>query len=180
MGLSPYPNPVDAGVLCIILVNTAKSISTVKEIVWYILHAIGIQVMSWEEYSTASPTNLSGSRESCLGTSIEEFRSRIPSVNYDSLCSHKQLEHECSVCLTDYKPKAVINHLSCGHVFHKSCLEKWLKYRNLTCPNCRKHMIPAEDEEDTCPMWAVEDEEDTCPLWAVPLKCPLSELYFIV
>ncbi|KAF1001564.1 hypothetical protein AG4045_002720 [Apium graveolens] len=105
-----------------------------------------------EEYSTVSPTNFSGSREICFGTSIEEFRSRIPAVNYDSLCSHKQLEHECSVCLTEFKPEAVINHLSCGHVFHKSCLDKWLKYRNVTCPNCRKHMIPAEDEEDTCPM----------------------------
>lgn len=152
MGLSPYPTPVDVGVLCIILVSTAKSISTVKEIVWYILHAIGIQVVSWEEYSTESPTNLSGSCESCLETSIEEFREQIPAVKYDSLCSDKQLEHDCSVCLTEFESEAVINHLSCGHVFHKSCLEKWLKYRNVTCPNCRKHMIPAEDEEDTCPM----------------------------
>lgn len=152
MGLSPYPTPVDAGVLCLILVNTAKSVSTVKKIVQVILHSLGI-VVSQDEYTTESPTNLSGNGDSCLETSIEELHSQIPAISYDSLCSsYKQLQHECTVCLTQFNPKAVINHLSCGHVFHKICLEKWLKYRNLTCPNCRKRLVCPEDAKDVFPM----------------------------
>lgn len=153
MGLSPYPTPVDAGVLCLILVNTAKSVSAMKKIVWFILHSLGI-VVSWDEYTTESPIDLSGNRDSCLETSIEEFRSQLPAISYDSVCSYKQLEHECTVCLTEFNPEAVINHLSCGHVFHEICLEKWLKYRNLTCPNCRKHLVCLEDVKDTSPMWS--------------------------
>ncbi|WOG99040.1 hypothetical protein DCAR_0418387 [Daucus carota subsp. sativus] len=150
MGLSPYPTPVDAGVLCLILASTARSVSTVMKIVCFILRALGI-VVSWDAYNTESPTNLSASRDSCLETSIEEFRSQIPAITYDSLC-YKQLEHECTVCLTEFKAEAVINHLSCGHVFHKICLEKWLNYRNPTCPNCRKYMVCLEDVKDTCSM----------------------------
>lgn len=162
MGLSQYPGPADAGMLCIILVNTAKYISMMKEMFRFVLKTIGIDIVSWEEYNTTdSPSNSLECYESSSGASIEEFRSRIPAMRYDSLCS-KQLEHDCSVCLTNFRPKAVINHLSCGHVFHQVCVEKWLKYRKVTCPNCRTNMIPQDqdEEEDTCPMWDKDEENE--------------------
>ncbi|MFS7921760.1 putative transcription factor C2H2 family [Helianthus anomalus] len=151
MGLSPYQSPSDAGVLCVILVNTVMSISIMKEIVRSILHVIRIHVASGEDYDSQT---LSESVE-CRGTPSEaymgEFRSRTPSVLYDSLCC--QTKQECSVCLVEFKLDAEINQLSCGHVFHKSCVEKWLKLWNVTCPLCRNHMMMLkEGEEDTCPM----------------------------
>ncbi|XP_074365471.1 putative E3 ubiquitin-protein ligase XERICO [Apium graveolens] len=155
MGLSHYPDPADAGMLCIILVHAAKYISTMREMVRFILQTIGIHIVSWEEFNiTESPLNLIECHESSSEASIEEFRSQIPAMHYDSLCS-KLLEHDCSVCLTSFRPKAVINHLSCGHVFHKVCVEKWIKYHKITCPNCRTNMIHQADEEE---------EEDTCPM----------------
>lgn len=42
----------------------------------------------------------------------------------------------CSICLEN--PNECIQ-LKCGHVFHKSCITKWLKVKN-NCPNCRKIM----------------------------------------
>ena len=154
MGLSQYPGTADAEMMCMILVNTAKYISMMKEMVRSVLKTIGIDIVLWEEYNTTDiPSDLLECYESSSEASIEEFRSRIPAMRYDSLFS-KQLEHDCSVCLTNFRPKAVINHLSCGHVFHQVCVEKWLKYRKLTCPNCRTNMIPQDEdeEEDTCPM----------------------------
>lgn len=152
MGLSPYPTPSDAGVLCIILVNTAMSISIMKEVVRSILHVVGIRFASWEEYSNDNLMDSSECRGSPSETYMEEFRSRTPSVRYDSLCCSNRPKQECSVCLTEFKPDAEINHLSCGHVFHKLCLEKWLKYWNVTCPLCRNCMMPQDGEENTCPM----------------------------
>ncbi|KAL2493625.1 putative E3 ubiquitin-protein ligase [Forsythia ovata] len=151
MGISPYPTPADAGVLCIILANTAISISIVMEIVRSILHVIGIHISSWEEFS-ADP---SGPVECCRGPSelyMEEFRSRTPAIRYDSMFICDCPKQECSVCLTEFKPNQEINHLSCGHVFHKLCLEKWLNYWNVTCPLCRNYMMPQALEEDACPM----------------------------
>ncbi|KVI10621.1 Zinc finger, RING/FYVE/PHD-type [Cynara cardunculus var. scolymus] len=147
MGLSPYSNPSDAGVLCVILVNTAMSISIMKEILCSILHVVGIRLAS----SNPAFTESLEPRGSPSEVYMEEFRNQTPSLRYISLC--RATNQECSVCLTEFKPDAQINHLSCGHVFHKSCLEKWLKYWNITCPLCRSHMmIPKEVEENTCPM----------------------------
>ncbi|KAI5682981.1 hypothetical protein M9H77_04209 [Catharanthus roseus] len=152
MGLSPYSTPADAGVLCVILVNTAISISIVKEIVRSILHVVGIHIASWEDYSIDNTLESSEYRSSPSESYMEEFRSRTPAIRYDSIYSCNPQIHECPVCLTQFEPEAEINHLSCGHVFHKMCLEKWLKYWNVTCPLCRNYMLPLEGEENTCPM----------------------------
>lgn len=153
MAISSYPTPADAGVLCIILANTAISISIVKEIVRSILHVIGIRIDSWEELS-GDPSESAECRKGLPGSYMEEFRSQIPALRFDSLSMHDCLAQECSICLTEFEPNAEVNHLTCGHVFHNLCLEKWLNYWNTTCPLCRNCMMPHEVDEDTCPMWA--------------------------
>lgn len=156
MGLPPYPTPADGGVLCVILVNTAISISIVRDIVLSALHVVGIRIAPWEEYSNEHPSDFNECRGSPSETYMEEFRSRTPAVRFDSVCKSRRPEPECSVCLTEFEPNAEINDLPCGHLFHKNCLEKWLRYWNVTCPLCRTRMVPPEEEEegeDTAPMW---------------------------
>ena len=154
MGLSSLPAPSE-GVLCVLLVNTALSISIVKGIIRSILHIVGIHLSS----SSSSPSsdsveNPPESFDVRLTTSdsyIEEFCSRTPAVRFDAVCSCKRPEHDCSVCLTQYEPESEINCLSCGHLFHKVCLEKWLNYSNVTCPLCRTPLLP--EEEASCFWW---------------------------
>lgn len=152
MAISSYSTPADSGVLFVILANTAMSISIVKEIVRSILHVIGIRIASWEELSV-EPSELADCHRSPSESYTEEFRSRIPVMRYDAIFIRKCLKEECSICLTEFEPNTEVNRLSCGHVFHKLCLEKWLNYWNITCPLCRNYMMPQEAEEDACPMW---------------------------
>lgn len=42
----------------------------------------------------------------------------------------------CVVCHEDYKCGEYKRSLNCGHIFHKKCIDKWLK-TNLSCPYCR-------------------------------------------
>ncbi|KAD7479877.1 hypothetical protein E3N88_03013 [Mikania micrantha] len=43
----------------------------------------------------------------------------------------------CTICLADYKPTDVVRLLpECGHLFHVSCIDPWLKLHP-TCPVCR-------------------------------------------
>ncbi|KAK1421175.1 hypothetical protein QVD17_23320 [Tagetes erecta] len=43
----------------------------------------------------------------------------------------------CSICLEDYKPDDVVRLFpECGHLFHVTCIDTWLK-ANPTCPVCR-------------------------------------------
>ncbi|KAL8474067.1 hypothetical protein ACS0TY_030787 [Phlomoides rotata] len=151
MAISSYPTPADAGVLCVILANTAISISIFKEIFRSILHVIGIHISSLDEF-WAEPSHSPEYHRGPSDLYMEEFRTRTPSMQYESVFVCGCPKQECSICLNEFNPKAEINQLSCGHVFHKSCLEKWLNYWNTTCPLCRNYMVPQEFEEDTCPM----------------------------
>lgn len=41
----------------------------------------------------------------------------------------------CAVCLETYKPREVLRIVSCSHVFHKRCVDRWLLKRG-SCPIC--------------------------------------------
>lgn len=43
----------------------------------------------------------------------------------------------CSICLNEVKPTRN-NAIRCGHIFHKSCIERWKAQGKHTCPVCRK------------------------------------------
>ncbi|GMH07138.1 hypothetical protein Nepgr_008978 [Nepenthes gracilis] len=149
MGLATLPSASE-GVLCIILVNTAVSISIVKFILRAFLFIIGVR----PESAFTSPETLDDNMEAYHLTPsesyMEEFRSQTPAIRFDSVCNTEEdnnLEHhDCSVCLCGFEPESEINHLSCGHVFHKACLEQWVDYWNTTCPLCRTPMMLPEQD----------------------------------
>ncbi|XP_050941538.1 probable E3 ubiquitin-protein ligase XERICO isoform X1 [Cucumis melo] len=152
MGLSSLPAPSE-GVLNVILVNTALSISLFKCIVRLILHMVGIR-LSWPSSVVPSTDSFESSSElgdPIFGSSwnyLDMFRNRYPRIRFDKVQSSERREHDCSVCLTQFEPESVINHLSCGHLFHTECLEKWLDYWNITCPLCRTPLM--SEEEKSC------------------------------
>ncbi|KAG6603277.1 E3 ubiquitin-protein ligase-like protein, partial [Cucurbita argyrosperma subsp. sororia] len=43
---------------------------------------------------------------------------------------------DCSVCCDELRGETEVRRLPCGHVFHKSCILKWLQLTN-SCPLCR-------------------------------------------
>lgn len=45
---------------------------------------------------------------------------------------------DCPICFSNMKNKAV-KYTICKHVFHKSCLNKWLQ-RHSSCPCCRSYV----------------------------------------
>ncbi|KAJ4977400.1 hypothetical protein NE237_002506 [Protea cynaroides] len=148
MGLSSLPAPSE-GVLCILLVNTALSISIVKGIVRSILHIVGIRLSALTTVDSVETTaeqfefHLTPS-----DTFIEEFRYRTPATQFGSIFNCNQSEQECPVCLNRFEPDSEVNQLCCDHLFHKICLEKWLDYWNITCPLCRTPLIP--EQEASC------------------------------
>ncbi|KAL1536217.1 RING-type E3 ubiquitin transferase [Salvia divinorum] len=50
---------------------------------------------------------------------------------------------ECSICLSEFEQgDEAMELVDCRHVFHRSCLEKWLRCHLATCPLCRSVVVP--------------------------------------
>lgn len=49
-------------------------------------------------------------------------------------------EQDCQVCFLKYSKRRDIRQLPCGHVFHKTCCEKWFR-ENSKCPLCRASVM---------------------------------------
>ena len=57
-----------------------------------------------------------------------EFKG-IEEEGFDEIC--------CSICLEEFEDGHDIIRINmCRHVFHRLCIDSWLK-QNQSCPNCR-------------------------------------------
>ncbi|MED6158262.1 hypothetical protein PIB30_031101 [Stylosanthes scabra] len=54
-----------------------------------------------------------------------------------------KLRHvQCTVCLSEFNQGEKVRSLKCQHVFHRDCLDTWLKGYRATCPLCRVKVLP--------------------------------------
>lgn len=142
--------------LCVLIVNTALSISVIKGLVRTILHLVGFRLACLSpsfphSFIDARSSESFEYRISPSESYIEQFRNLAPSIRFDAVCGgHKREDRDCSVCLTEFTPESEISKLSCGHIFHRLCLEKWLDYWKITCPLCRKPMMVEEEASSSC------------------------------
>jgi len=55
---------------------------------------------------------------------------------------------ECSICLNDFCPSDAVRQLgSCGHTFHRSCIDLWL-LRRADCPLCKQGVVCSHGAAD--------------------------------
>ena len=47
------------------------------------------------------------------------------------------IESRCAICLGDYSPGEQLRQPTCGHAFHKDCLDTWLSSKAV-CPICQQ------------------------------------------
>ena len=52
---------------------------------------------------------------------------------------------ECTCCIEEVLRDSTTLTLHCGHVFHVTCMEKWIRHQvtsSKTCPTCRRNVCP--------------------------------------
>jgi len=70
-----------------------------------------------------------------------------PSDEEEGLETSSQNLGECSICLDDFLSVQRVRQLPCGHVFHSTCIARWLVERNAVCPLCKLDVYEEEVEE---------------------------------
>jgi hypothetical protein len=57
----------------------------------------------------------------------------------------------CAICMDSFEEETYIRPLTCGHIFHSSCVDPWLTKRRASCPLCNKsfsnHRTGVRDSE---------------------------------
>lgn len=100
---------------------------------------MGDYVLGGEDQVRAMAERLFNMDRQSLGSppADRSFVQGLRSVPYrKGLCN----EEECMICLDQFGENEDVILLECGHPFHKSCLDPWLKLHS-ECPNCR-HKLP--------------------------------------
>ena len=73
------------------------------------------------------------------------YRTVISQINTLADATAEDIERvggTCIICRDELQLADGVKKLSCGHVFHLSCLQSWLE-RQQTCPICRTRIFPA-------------------------------------
>ena len=66
---------------------------------------------------------------------------------------------ECPICL-QILARMCNKATSCGHVFHKDCLDRWLRPPRSTCPTCRREIVSEGDEGAASGAGSEEESDD--------------------
>ncbi|KAM7274657.1 hypothetical protein ACFE04_016523 [Oxalis oulophora] len=94
----------------------------------------------WPDYN--NPTRISESQS----ISAALIREILPVVKLEDLVN---VPESCVVCLCEFESGQEIRLLSnCKHVFHRTCLDRWIGHDQKTCPLCRTHLVPDEMQDD--------------------------------
>ena len=71
----------------------------------------------------------------CIGN----FKNNSNVDDSESIIIYKNKQNdnfkECIICLEDMKYNEKLILVKCSHIYHKECLEKWIKKNNV-CPLC--------------------------------------------
>ncbi|KAL2517161.1 brassinosteroid-responsive RING-H2 [Abeliophyllum distichum] len=75
------------------------------------------------------------------------IRELLPVVKFSDLLELDPPEN-CAVCLYEFNGDDEIRRLTnCRHIFHRSCLDRWMDHDQKTCPLCRTQFIPEDMQE---------------------------------
>ncbi|XP_075518032.1 brassinosteroid-responsive RING protein 1-like [Primulina tabacum] len=75
------------------------------------------------------------------------IRELLPVVMFSDLAEMDPPEN-CAVCLYELNGEDEIRRLTnCRHIFHRSCVDRWMDHDQKTCPLCRTQFIPEDMQE---------------------------------
>jgi hypothetical protein len=61
--------------------------------------------------------------------------------NFDLMQTALRIERpECPICYEEFRKLGDFVELTCGHFYHRECLDQWRGMGKTTCPICRRQI----------------------------------------
>ncbi|CAN6931152.1 unnamed protein product [Brassica oleracea] len=158
-----------------LFVQTLSILSFFRTVVFYLFRFLGLSGFletdqTWPDYPSY-PTRIPELRSPFSALLIREI---LPVIKFEDVTSSgEELPGNCAVCLYEFEGEEEIRRLrNCRHIFHRSCLDRWMDHDQKTCPLCRTPFVPDEmQEEFNQRLWAASGVHDFHIEYS-----PLSEL----
>ncbi|EXB37315.1 RING-H2 zinc finger protein RHA1a [Morus notabilis] len=125
-----------------LFIHLLSLLGFLRKFISIIFSFLGLQDFLDPESSTSW-----SSTDSPATTRIPEFhsvssvliRELLPVVKFSELVDPPE---SCAVCLYEFESEDEIRRLTnCCHIFHRSCLDRWMGYDQKTCPLCRTPLL---------------------------------------
>jgi flagellar basal body-associated protein FliL len=91
---------------------------------------------------------------------LQQVRTRFPAFHFNPAEHQQQANHkdpaqqycqlldECTICLDEFHVGVRCRQLPCQHVFHSTCIARWLIERSAVCPLCKMDLFEDEEAQD--------------------------------
>lgn len=88
-----------------------------------------------DQYQSSIPFYQENVRKDSLASEDQESRVQCTCDSVDRTVS----DDTCAICLDVMEDDDSVRGLACNHVFHETCIDKWLMSRRACCPVCRSN-----------------------------------------
>ncbi|KAJ0048896.1 hypothetical protein Pint_15122 [Pistacia integerrima] len=126
-----------------LLLHTLSFLGFIRKLISILFSYLGLQ--EFLEPDIAWPDTPTIRVPAPLSVSALLIREILPVVKFSDLVDPPD---SCAVCLYEFEDQDEIRRLTnCRHIFHRSCLDRWMGYDQKTCPLCRTPFIPDDMQE---------------------------------
>nr|GLL49260.1 E3 ubiquitin-protein ligase RHA1B-like [Ipomoea trifida] len=124
-----------------LLVQVLMVMDLVRNLIAMFFGILGLDNFSEPEMSS-TPEESKSELQSLSAALIREV---LPVVKFSEVAERAE---SCAVCLLEFDGNDEIRRLrNCWHIFHRSCLDRWMDHDQKTCPLCRTPFIPGDMQE---------------------------------
>lgn len=129
-----------------LLVYLLTLLGFVRKFVYGIFYLLGLGDFLEPETASYASRDESGLEPRSVSAAL--IRELLPVVKFSDLAEDVEPPENCAVCLYDFCGEDEIRRLTnCRHIFHRSCVDRWMDHDQKTCPLCRTQFIPEDMQE---------------------------------
>ncbi|KAL9246691.1 hypothetical protein vseg_020194 [Gypsophila vaccaria] len=130
-----------------LLINTLSFLGFLRTITLALMGLLGLSGLVEPEGLSARPDPAPARPRPAEPASAGLIRDLLPSERV-SVGPGPGPGGPCAVCLCEYEDGDEVRRMrNCQHVFHRSCVDRWIDHDRDTCPLCRTPLVPKELED---------------------------------